>query len=199
MNSHVDEERHTMFEQSAKSVEEQLRSMVREVQKTLSDKTDEIFIKTRRDYLSVLGGDDIPEGELLPKEQRLGRQEVMKIIDKVDEIFQRVLDGIDDEPKEEIEATAVKDESPFLGVASDFDHDESTLIQAGDGIVSPATASPKANDSENAGSLAATPTEVKREPSDIPDTGSDVFDSAVEDFPSPKDVDFEDPVGSQEL
>jgi len=44
----------------------------------------------RRDYRSVLGGGDLPQGEILPKAERLMRKAIMDKIDKVEKIFRRV-------------------------------------------------------------------------------------------------------------
>ena len=84
MNSHIAEERHTMFQSSADNVRKRLNTMVKGVETSMHDKADEVFIMVRRDYNSVLGGGEIPQtGELLPKMQRLLRKEVMRIIDGV--------------------------------------------------------------------------------------------------------------------
>ena len=69
----------------------------------MNDKADEVYIAMRRDYNSVLGGGEVPQnGELLPKTQRLGRKEVMGIIDGVERIFSKIAGlEIKDEDDEE--------------------------------------------------------------------------------------------------
>lgn len=91
MNSHVAQERHTMFQSSAENVESRLSVMLKELEVYMNDKADEVYIAMRRDYNSVLGGGDVPQnGEILPKTQRLVRKEMMRIIDGVEKIFREI-------------------------------------------------------------------------------------------------------------
>lgn len=90
LNGHVDEQRHVMFQRSADEVRSLLQQMVRTLQQTLDERADEVFLAMRRDYRSVLGGGDLPQGELLPKAQRLMRKEVMDKINRAERIFKRV-------------------------------------------------------------------------------------------------------------
>ncbi|KAL6715665.1 hypothetical protein ACLMJK_006626 [Lecanora helva] len=91
MNSHVSHERHVMFRQSADTVSHQLKDMVKEVVDDMSDKTDEVFTQMRRDYRSIVGGGEVPQdGQMLPKEQRLARKEVMKVIGGTEKAFLKV-------------------------------------------------------------------------------------------------------------
>ena len=106
LNGHVDEQRHVMFQGSADEVRSLLQQMVRTLQQTLDERADEIFLAMRRDYRSVLGGGDLPQGELLPKAQRLMRKEVMGKINRVERIFKRVagleVEDDEDEEKEDV-------------------------------------------------------------------------------------------------
>ena len=90
LNGHVEQQRHVMFQSSANEVRNLLKQMVKTLQETLDEKADEIFLAVRRDYRSVLGGSDLPQGEILPKAQRLMRKEVMGKIEKVEKTFRRV-------------------------------------------------------------------------------------------------------------
>lgn len=90
LNGHVEQQRHVMFQRSADEVRNLLQKMVRSLQEILDEKADEVFLAMRRDYRSVLGGGDLPQGEILPKAQRLMRKEIMGKINKVDKIFRRV-------------------------------------------------------------------------------------------------------------
>lgn len=84
MNSHIAQERHTMFQSSADNIRNQLNTMVQGLKTSMLDKADEVFIMVRRDYNSVLGEGELPQtGELLPKTQRLMRKEIIRIIDGV--------------------------------------------------------------------------------------------------------------------
>ena len=84
MDSHIAQERHTMFQSSVDNVRNRLNAMVKDLESTMLDKVDEVFVMVRRDYNSVLGEGESPQaGELLPKTQRLVRKEIMRIIDGV--------------------------------------------------------------------------------------------------------------------
>ena len=91
LNGHVDRERHTMFQASADNVRHRLDGMIETVQEAMSMKTDEVFTQVKRDYRSVLGGGDPSQaGQVLPREQRLVRKEVMKIIRGVEDSFTKI-------------------------------------------------------------------------------------------------------------
>ena len=91
LNGHVDRERFTMFQESADNVRHRLDAMIETVQETMSVKTDEVFTQIKRDYRSVLGGNDPSQaGQVLPREQRLVRKEVMKIVRGVEDSFTKI-------------------------------------------------------------------------------------------------------------
>lgn len=87
MSSHVEGQRDAMFKASADEVRKQLEDMVSSVEETLADKTDEVFMQIKRDYRAVLGGEDVPQGEVLPRVQRLVRKETKKTIDGVERLM----------------------------------------------------------------------------------------------------------------
>ncbi|CAO1602122.1 hypothetical protein XANCAGTX0491_005753 [Xanthoria calcicola] len=87
MSSHVEGHRDAMFKASADEVRNQLEDMVSSVEETLADKTDEVFMQIKRDYRSVLGGEDLPQGEVLPRVQRLVRKETKKTIGGVERLM----------------------------------------------------------------------------------------------------------------
>ena len=138
MNGHVAHERHTMFQQSADSVRNRLRDLVKHVDELMSDKTDEVFIQMKRDYRSIVGGANVPQdGELLPKDQRLARKEVMKVIRGVEKTFMKVAglsvkdEGKDNEEKhsalsdddeQEGEENSLRPASSRLGRAASIDN-----------------------------------------------------------------------------
>ena len=86
MNSHVAQERHTMFQSSVDHVQKLLKDLVKETNKTMSDKADEVFVQIQRDYRSILGGADASQQgeEVLPKVQRQVRKEIRKLIEGVE-------------------------------------------------------------------------------------------------------------------
>ncbi|KAI4164369.1 MAG: hypothetical protein LQ342_002016 [Letrouitia transgressa] len=102
MNDHVEMERYTMFQKTAEDIKSQLLQLINNQQDILSDKVDEVFITVRRDYRTVLGIDQADQSsheQLIPKTQRLMRQDVLAIIEGVEKIFRRVagLEEVKDE------------------------------------------------------------------------------------------------------
>ncbi len=91
MYDHVEAHRTTMFQESVDEVKRQLEDMVKDVEETLADRTDEVFIQIKRDYRSVLGGEDVPQGEVLTRVQRLVRKEMKKTIDGAERMINVVL------------------------------------------------------------------------------------------------------------
>lgn len=78
MNTHVAQERHVMFQQSAETVRKKLVDLVRDVEELMKDKADEVFVNIKRDYRVGLGGHDV---------QRDGEKEIRRILDGAEEAF----------------------------------------------------------------------------------------------------------------
>ena len=91
MHGYVDQERFTMFERSAENVENRLRKLIQDVESMMAEKADEVFVYLKRDYRAALGDVDAGQaGELLPREQRQVRREIMRMIDWVENTFRKV-------------------------------------------------------------------------------------------------------------
>lgn len=110
MTAHVDQTRHSMFQQSVDEVRQQLKRLTKDVEARMNDKTDEVFVSMQRDYRSVLGG-GAPEGQLLPKSERLLRKEVLRIVDGVEAVFRRIAAGEIPEDDDDEDETAENDGS----------------------------------------------------------------------------------------
>ncbi len=80
MTSHVDEHRQTMFKESTEVVKDLLKQMCRKVEEEMSNKADEVFVLMRRDYMTVISGAHMPQGQVMPKAERIARAEIAKII-----------------------------------------------------------------------------------------------------------------------
>lgn len=100
-----------MFKNSAANVETRLRGMIKEVEGSMSDKTDEVFTLMRRDYRSVIGGDVPQQGQILPRDQRLVRKDVMKLIKGVEKAFMKVT-GVDVKDEEDQDEDEENDPAP---------------------------------------------------------------------------------------
>lgn len=120
MNAHVDQERHVMFQESADEVRNRLKTLVQDVEETMSNRVDEVFIAMRRDYRSVLGGGDDVQGQVLPKAQRIMRKEVSGVIDGVEEIFKNMMDADNVEMEHDVSGSNKPSEAPE---AADQDSD----------------------------------------------------------------------------
>ncbi|KAL8823785.1 MAG: hypothetical protein Q9191_005549 [Dirinaria sp. TL-2023a] len=123
MSGHVSNERHTMFQRSVDEVGQSLTRLGQEVEHTMNEKADEVFILIRRDYRSVLGDGDVSHGQLLPKAQRLLRKEVLRIIGDVETLFSKIASGTFQEGDDDVDtALARKDQS--RGGSEDSSDDE---------------------------------------------------------------------------
>ncbi|KAL9612851.1 MAG: hypothetical protein Q9167_002583 [Letrouitia subvulpina] len=107
MNDHVEMERYKMFQKTAEDIKSQLLQLVNEQQEFLSDRVDNVFILVRRDYRTALGIDQSSQEQLIPKTQRLMRQDVLAIIEGVEKTFRRIA-GLE-EVKEEGEESGRDD------------------------------------------------------------------------------------------
>ena len=133
MLQHVDLQRHTMFQRSVDKVRDQLKKLLKDLEARMNNRTDEVFISVKRDYRAVLGGGDVPQGQILPKSERLSRKEVLRIIDGTEAQFQRIAAGepLEDEDNEK---AAQNEDSPKL------EQDADQLTKSG------APASPKSQE-----------------------------------------------------
>ncbi|KAL8705913.1 MAG: hypothetical protein Q9225_007998, partial [Loekoesia sp. 1 TL-2023] len=147
MTDHVEQARQTMFHESANEIKRQLGALVHDVEETLADKTDEVFIQIKRDYRSVLGGGEVSQGEVIPRVQRQVRKEIKRIIDGVERMMKKVV-GLEVEESREIKEDADDDfsetedsdptkteaadaESAQLGIKAELDGQPSVLEQSG--------------------------------------------------------------------
>lgn len=132
MNAHVDQERHVMFQESADEVQKRLKKLVQGVEETMSNRVDEVFIAMRRDYRSVLGGEEVAQGQVLPKAQRLMRKEVLRIIETVESLFQKVVDGEVEKMRYDEEGVDSLLDNVMDGEGDDMKVDEETTSMNGD-------------------------------------------------------------------
>ncbi len=80
MSEHVNTVRDSMFSESCEEVKKLLLAMCKNVQQSMSENTDEVFIRIERDYLEVISGSKLPQGQMMPKSERKMRSEVAQII-----------------------------------------------------------------------------------------------------------------------
>ncbi|KAF2834718.1 hypothetical protein M501DRAFT_963774 [Patellaria atrata CBS 101060] len=109
MINHVGHYRHQMFRAAVDGVRKELVQMCRTVEEHLANSADRVFMDMRRDYLQVIGGAHLPEGEEMPKWERNLRADVGKVIQRGNESFRRLLAGEPDPEEEEQETAAAED------------------------------------------------------------------------------------------
>lgn len=131
MNSHVDQERHVMFQVSADDVRKKLVALIAEVEELMKDKADEVFVNIKRDYRVGLGGYDVrKDGDILPRRQRTLHKEIKRILDGAEEAFMNALDvriEEDDRGKDDSERGNMYIERPRGGSDDDAPKEELDL------------------------------------------------------------------------
>lgn len=150
MHSHVAVERDTMFQRSADKVKSQLQTMVKDIEGLMGDKAHEVFMYMKRDYRAVLGGGDASqEGQMLPREQRLVRREIIAVIDGIEKIFRKVagLPTGDDEEEDDDgqgDSRAGKDDEDSAPDSYDDEDDERAVKEEGGAMNTEREATPSA-------------------------------------------------------
>jgi hypothetical protein len=81
MATHVDTARSTMFQESCDEVRNRLVAMCKQVEQSMGLQTDEIFMKMQRDYMEVVSGTQLPQGQMMPKQERKMRSDVAQTIE----------------------------------------------------------------------------------------------------------------------
>jgi len=81
MASHVDTARSEMFQESCDEVRNRLLAMCKQVEDGMSFQTDEIFMRMQRDYTEVVSGTQLPQGQMMPRQERKMRSDVTQTIE----------------------------------------------------------------------------------------------------------------------
>ncbi|KAI9669298.1 MAG: hypothetical protein M1831_000333 [Alyxoria varia] len=95
MFTHVKNRKQTMFTHATQTVKDMLESLIREVRKQVEEGTDDMFATVRRDYLAALGGGASDNGDVMPREQRQLRKDVLHHIERTEAIFEEALNEPD--------------------------------------------------------------------------------------------------------
>jgi hypothetical protein len=129
MTSHVDQHRRTMFHESTEEVKKHLKLMCGQVEEQMMNKADEVFVLMRRDYMTVITGQHVPQGYVMPKWERSMKSEIAKLIQEREEAAEKEIpdkstsnDSVDDAPNTDTSPTPPKDK-PDSG-AAEYDLDE---------------------------------------------------------------------------
>jgi hypothetical protein len=81
MSTHVNDVKTDMFSESCNEVKRLLVAMCNQVEQTMTSRTDEVFMLMQRDYMEVVSGTQLPEGQMMPKWERKMRADVAKVIE----------------------------------------------------------------------------------------------------------------------
>jgi hypothetical protein len=87
MLTHVRGEAAVMFKAATDAVRESLKQMCRDVDAGMAEHTDAVFTEMRKDYMNVIAGVKLPEGYVMPKSERLMRDEVTQKLKGAEALF----------------------------------------------------------------------------------------------------------------
>ena len=93
MVGHVDQARHQMFGAATQTVRDHLKQMCKELEDSMATKVDEIYLNMQRDYMQVLGGRQLTQGDRMSKTEHDMRSEIWSILQGVDKKFERLSRG----------------------------------------------------------------------------------------------------------
>jgi hypothetical protein len=131
MNNHITAQKDVMFQRATQAVRNMVTELVKAVEEHMADRTDQVFVGMRRDYLQVLSNvrvDDVA----MPKWERSLRSKVEEIIQQSEEAFEAIIGGRE-VPVFEDEATAGADSDvDGMVIKNDDDEEEKKDIVAGE-------------------------------------------------------------------
>ncbi|KAH0369733.1 hypothetical protein KCU65_g3085, partial [Aureobasidium melanogenum] len=94
MTNHVTAQKDTMFQRATQVVRNMITDLTNDVEEHMANRTDQVFVGMRRDYLQVLSNvrvDDV----MMPKWERSLRGTVEDVIHQSEEGFEAILEGRD--------------------------------------------------------------------------------------------------------
>lgn len=94
MTNHVTAQKDTMFQRATQVVRDMITDLIKDVEEHMANRTDQVFVGMRRDYLQVLSNvrvDDV----MMPKWERSLRGTVEDVIHQSEEGFEAILEGRD--------------------------------------------------------------------------------------------------------
>jgi hypothetical protein len=114
MTSHVDQHRQTMFHESTEEVKKHLKLMCGQVEEQMMNKADEVFVLMRRDYMTVITGQHMPQGHIMPKWERSMKAEIAKLIQEREDAAEKEENPEKDTSEYNLNETAITNTSPTL-------------------------------------------------------------------------------------
>jgi hypothetical protein len=114
MTTHVDQHRQTMFRESTEEVKKHLKQMCGQVEEQMMNKADEVFVLMRRDYMTVITGQHMPQGHVMPKWERSMKAEIAKLIQEREDAAEKEENPDRRTPEADLDETADPAMSPTL-------------------------------------------------------------------------------------
>jgi hypothetical protein len=111
MTNHVTAQKDIMFQRATQVVRNMIMDLTKDVEEHMANRTDQVFVGMRRDYLQVLSNVRV-DNITMPKWERSLRNRVEDIIQKSEENFEAILDGRE---------VAVLEDEASAGAAKDGD------------------------------------------------------------------------------
>ncbi|KAG2164356.1 hypothetical protein JADG_004095 [Aureobasidium aubasidani] len=110
MNNHVTAQKDIMFQRATEVVRNMITDLIKEVEDNMEDRTDQVFVGMRRDYLQVLGNVRI-EDITMPNSERSLQDAIQEIIQQSEEVFKAILEGRDvPSLEQDVSTGAIEDE-----------------------------------------------------------------------------------------
>ncbi|KUJ22436.1 uncharacterized protein LY89DRAFT_714238 [Mollisia scopiformis] len=85
MSNFVNDSRNEMFSESCNEVKKLLLAMSKQVEDKMATQADEVYLSMQRDYMQVIAGTALPEGQTMPKWERKMRSDVVSILENQDQ------------------------------------------------------------------------------------------------------------------
>ncbi|KAG9685146.1 hypothetical protein KCU95_g14552, partial [Aureobasidium melanogenum] len=94
MTNHVTAQKDTMFQRATQVVRNMITDLIKDVEEHMANRTDQVFVGMRRDYLQVLSNVRVND-VMMPKWERSLRGTVEDVIHQSEEGFEAILEGRD--------------------------------------------------------------------------------------------------------
>ncbi|KAI4715999.1 hypothetical protein E4T48_07804 [Aureobasidium sp. EXF-10727] len=109
MTNHVTAQKDSMFQRATQVVRDMIKNLIKDVEENMANRTDQVFVGMRRDYLQVLSNVRVDDIEM-PKWERSLRGTIEDIIQQSEEGFEAVLEGRDVSEDEAIDGALMDEE-----------------------------------------------------------------------------------------
>jgi hypothetical protein len=112
MSTHVNGVRTDMFSESCNEVKRLLLAMCNQVEQTMISRTDEVFMQMQRDYMEIVSGTQLPQGQMMPKWERKMRSDVAKVLEDQEKEAEEVEKAAEGEQLSKASNTASAHDAP---------------------------------------------------------------------------------------